>query len=126
MATGGRILHHLKRRLPDKRTTVLLTGFQAAGTRGRALQEGAKELRMHGQEVRVRAHVETVHGLSAHADRDELFRWLDGFQQKPGHTFAVHGEANGSDEFAAAVEERLGWEASVPRDGAEHPIGERS
>ena len=123
MITGGRILHHLKRRLPDKRTTVLLTGFQAAGTRGRMLQEGARELRMHGQKVRVRARVETIYGLSAHADRDELFRWLAGFQQKPGHTFAVHGEPNGSNDFVAAVEERLGWGASVPGDGATHAIG---
>jgi metallo-beta-lactamase family protein len=123
MATGGRILHHLKRRLPDKRTTVLLTGFQAAGTRGRMLQEGARELRMHGQKVRVRARVETIYGLSAHADRDELFRWLAGFQQIPGHTFAVHGEPTGSDDFVAAVEEHLGWEASVPADGSVHAIG---
>lgn len=122
MATGGRILHHLKRRLPDERTTVLLTGFQAAGSRGRALQDGAREVRMHGQEVRVRARVETIHGLSAHADRDELLRWLSGFQRKPQHTFAVHGESNASDDLVSVIEERLGWRASVPADGAVHPI----
>ena len=76
MAGGGRILHHLKTRLPDHRNTVLLTGYQAIGTRGRTLQEGAKEVKIHGKMVAVRAAVETVHGLSAHADQNEILRWL--------------------------------------------------
>ena len=76
MATGGRVLHHLRRRLPDARTTVLLVGYQATGTRGQLIQDGARSVRIFGEEVAVRAHVETVHGLSAHADADGLLRWL--------------------------------------------------
>ena len=77
MATGGRILHHLTQRLPDPRTTVLLVGFQAAGTRGRALKEGATALRMFGQQVPLRAVVECIDALSAHAGQDEILRWLE-------------------------------------------------
>jgi metallo-beta-lactamase family protein len=84
MATGGRILHHLRNRLPDPRTTVLLVGFQAAGTRGRSLQDGAAALKMFGEQVPVRARVATLHGLSAHADREETLRWLGGFRRPPG------------------------------------------
>ncbi|MCK5714300.1 MAG: MBL fold metallo-hydrolase, partial [Hyphomicrobiaceae bacterium] len=83
MASGGRVLHHLKRRLPDKRTTVLLCGYQAAGTRGRTLQEGAKKVRIHGKDVSVRARIETLHGLSAHADWKELIVWLSQFERPP-------------------------------------------
>ena len=92
MATGGRVLHHLKLRLPDPRSTVLLVGYQAAGTRGRSLQEGVSTIRIHGQDVPVRARVDTLDGLSAHADREEIFRWLAGFQTPPRHTYLVHGE----------------------------------
>jgi metallo-beta-lactamase family protein len=118
MATGGRVLHHLRARLPDERTTVLLPGFQAAGTRGRALQEGARTLRIHGEDVPVRAKVVTLDGLSAHADRDDLLRWLSGFRRPPRRTFVVHGEPDASRALAAAIERRLGWRASVARDGS--------
>jgi metallo-beta-lactamase family protein len=117
MAAGGRVLHHLKRRLPDHRTTVLLTGFQAAGTRGRALQEGAREVRMHGQNVRVRAQVETVHGLSAHADRDEIMKWLSGFQKPPKMTYTVHGETESAHGLAELIQSKLGWKATAAKDG---------
>src|SRR5947209_11939863 len=76
MATGGRVLHHLKLRLPDARNTVLLPGFQSEGTRGRALQDGARTVRIHGHDIPVRAKVEKIDGLAAHADRDELLRWF--------------------------------------------------
>jgi len=118
MASGGRVLHHLKRRLPDKRTTVLLCGYQAAGTRGRTLQEGAKKVRIHGREVKVRARVETLHGLSAHADWKELIVWLSQFERPPTKTFAVHGEASAAEAFVDAIREHLGWDASVAVDGA--------
>lgn len=109
MATGGRILHHLEKRLPDPRTTVLLVGFQAAGTRGRLLKEGAKMLRMHGQNIPVRAHVETIDGLSAHADQADILRWLSGFRRPPRRTFVVHGEPGQAEGLARAVADRLKW-----------------
>ncbi len=123
MAAGGRVLHHLKRRLPDHRTTVLLTGFQAAGTRGRALQDGARELRMHGQEVQVRAQIETVHGLSAHADRDEIMKWLSGFERPPKHTYTVHGEAESAGALADLIGKKLGWKAAAAGDGQTAVLG---
>jgi metallo-beta-lactamase family protein len=92
MATGGRILHHLAQRLPDERTTVLLVGFQSAGTRGRLLEEGTQEVKMLGRMIPVRARIEKIDALSAHADRDEIMRWLDGFERPPRVTYLVHGE----------------------------------
>jgi metallo-beta-lactamase family protein len=121
MATGGRVLHHLYQRLPDPRTTVLLVGFQAAGTRGQALQAGAATLRMFGEDVPVRAHVETIGGFSAHADEDEVTRWLATFPSPPGRTFLVHGEP-GALAAALARMERLGWPAHVPRHLEEVPL----
>ena len=117
MATGGRILHHLKMRLPDSSTTVLLIGFQAVGTRGRLLQEGAKLLRMHGEEVPVRARVETISGLSAHADQGDLLRWLSGFRRPPRQTFLVHGEPGQSAALAQTIAERLKWSVRPAVDG---------
>lgn len=117
MATGGRVLHHLKARLPDERTTVLLPGFQAAGTRGRALQEGVSHLRIHGQNVDVRAKVVTLDGFSAHADRDDILRWASGFQRPPRQVFVVHGEAVAAQALAETLRRRLGWNAAVARDG---------
>ncbi len=117
MATGGRILHHLQHRLPDERTTVLLVGYQAAGTRGRSLQDGAKTVRMFGAEVPVRARVETIHGLSAHADQQEILRWLGGFRRPPDRTYLVHGEPESVAGLATAIHDRYGWTVQVARDG---------
>jgi metallo-beta-lactamase family protein len=122
MATGGRILHHLAQRLPDPRTTVLLVGFQAAGTRGRALQDGAKELKMFGQLVAVRARVQHLDALSAHADREEILRWLRGFREPPRRTYVVHGEPEQCRALAAAVADRLGWRVAVAADGERVPL----
>lgn len=122
MATGGRILHHLKLRLPDRRTTVLLVGFQAAGTRGRRLQEGTPAIRIHGHEIPVRARIDTIDGLSAHADQSELLRWLRGFERPPNATYLVHGEPNAAETLAAAVEEHFGWEVRPANDGETVPI----
>src|SRR2546425_11006734 len=118
MATGGRVLHHLAQRLPDPRTTVLLVGFQAAGTRGRALEDGCRSLRLLGQEVPVRARVERIDALSAHADRDETLRWLGGFTRPPRQTYLVHGEPDGAAALAAAIRERYGWQGAVAQDRA--------
>ena len=122
MATGGRVLHHLKFRLPDHRNTVLLSGYQAAGTRGRSLQEGAREIKIHGQMVPVHAHVETVDGLSAHADQSEILRWLRGFKRPPRHTYVVHGETGPAATLAAVIQRELGWNASVAPDAMTVPL----
>lgn len=117
MATGGRVLHHLKRRLPDERTTVLLSGFQAAGTRGRSLQDGARTLRIHGEDVTVRATVVSLDGFSAHAGRDEILRWLGGFRRPPSHAYVVHGEAAAARCLTEAVREQLGWRIRPAANG---------
>jgi metallo-beta-lactamase family protein len=121
MATGGRVLHHLAQRLPDPRTTVLLVGYQPAGTRGWSLQNGAATLRIHGEDVPVKARVATISGFSAHADEEEITRWLDTFPSPPARTFLVHGEPPA---LAAARErmERLGWAAHVPAHLEEFPL----
>ena len=117
MATGGRILHHLKHYAPDRRNTILLAGFQAGGTRGAALQEGATELKIHGEYVPVRAEVASLGMFSAHADRDELMRWLGGFEQPPKMTFVTHGEPAAADALRHSIKERLGWPVRVPEHG---------
>ncbi|MDR2777367.1 MAG: MBL fold metallo-hydrolase [Rickettsiales bacterium] len=117
MATGGRILHHLAHYAPDNRNTIVLVGFQANGTRGRYLQDGKKELRIHGQNVRVAAEVVTLDNMSAHADSDELMSWLGGFTATPDRLFVVHGEEESSIALANRVESQLGWNATVPYYG---------
>ncbi len=117
MATGGRILHHLEQRLPDPQTTVLLVGFQAEGTRGRLLQDGVPHLRMHGRDIPVRARVESIHGLSAHADQKEIVRWLSGFQSPPGQTYLVHGEPHQAETLAETIRTEFRWNARPARDG---------
>lgn len=122
MATGGRILHHLKERLPDEHTTVLLPGFQVVGTRGRALQDGARSVRIHGQSIPVRARIETLDGLSAHADRDEIIRWLRGFTRPPRQVYVVHGEPHAARSLAELVRTQFGWNVQVAEDGATVPL----
>jgi len=115
MATGGRVLHHLARRLPDERTTVLLVGYQAAGTRGWSLQNGARTVRIHGEDVPVRARVAAVSGFSAHGDRTEIARWLDGAPEPPGRVFCIHGEPTALEANADRIRAR-GWDVQVARD----------
>jgi metallo-beta-lactamase family protein len=114
MATGGRILHHLAKRLPDSRSTVLLVGYQADGTRGRALQDGAQYLRIFGEQVPVRAQVVEIGQLSAHAGRSELLRWLSGFQAAPRQTFLVHGETVALNSFHDAIVNQFHWNVTIP------------
>ncbi len=121
MATGGRILHHLKRWLPEERATVLLCGFQAYGTRGRKLLEGAKDVRIHGKDVPVRARIDKINGLSAHADRSELLRWASALERPPKNTYLVHGEPKASEAFAHTLGERK-WNAMVAEEGARMEI----
>jgi len=114
MATGGRVLHHLARCLPDHRNTVLFVGFQAPGTRGQAIQSGAESIKMHGQEFQVRAHVETIENLSAHADYREIMGWLGKFPSPPRKTFVTHGELHAATALREKIGESLGWLAEVP------------
>jgi metallo-beta-lactamase family protein len=115
MAAGGRVLHHLMQRLPDARNAVILGGFQAQGTRGRALQEGAKTLRIFGQEVPVNAEIVEMGQFSAHAGKSELLRWLAGLAAPPRQTYLVHGETVAAQSLQAAIFERFKWKVAVAR-----------
>ncbi len=114
MATGGRVLGHLKAALPDSRNTVLFSGFQAEGTRGRRLLDGEPEVKIHGEMVPVRAEIAQLHSMSAHADADELMRWLSGFTRPPKLTCVVHGEPQAADIFADRIRRERGWPVVVP------------
>ncbi|WP_417461227.1 MBL fold metallo-hydrolase RNA specificity domain-containing protein [Kordiimonas sp.] len=119
MATGGRILHHLKHYVADRQNTILFTGFQAAGTRGRAMVEGARQIKIHGSYIPVNAHVENLDALSAHADCDEILEWLSGLQHSPKTTFVTHGEPEASAALAARIRDELGWHCEIPELGQE-------
>lgn len=115
MCNGGRIVHHLKHRLPDPKNAVLFVGYQSLGTRGRALVEGAKEVKIHGDRIPVRAQITSIGGLSAHADYQDLLRWLSGFHAQPQQTFIVHGEPQASQALQAHIKSELGWATHVAR-----------
>lgn len=119
MATGGRVLHHIAAMASDHRNTLLFSGFQAAGTRGRKLLDGAREIKIFGQWVRVNAEIAELPMLSAHADSDELMRWLSGFTKAPQRVFIVHGEPEASEALRERILRELEWEASVPLQGQE-------
>ena len=114
MATGGRVLHHLKAFAPGTRNTLLFSGFQAGGTRGSLIVGGAKSVRIHGEEIPIRAEVVALEHLSAHADADEILQWLHGFRQPPRHTYVVHGEPTAADTLRRRISVELGWPVSVP------------
>ena len=114
MATGGRVLHHLARWLPDPASTVIFAGYQAVGTRGRRLQDGEKQIKIHGQIIPVRAHIESISSLSAHADSSEIMRWLRGFTRPPRRTFIVHGELNSATALRDLIIKDLGWDVVIP------------
>lgn len=117
MATGGRVLHHLKHYAPDPRNTILFAGFQAGGTRGASMIAGADAIKIHGHYIPVRAEVRNLDMLSAHADAGEILRWLRGFKSAPRTTFITHGEPNASDTLRRRIEEELGWPCVVPDHG---------
>jgi metallo-beta-lactamase family protein len=114
MATGGRVLHHLEKALPDPKNTVLFVGYQAQGTRGRALIDGAPEVKIHGRLVPVRARIAKNDSMSAHADRGEILRWLGTLPEPPQHVYLVHGEPRPMDALKSAIERRFGWHCSTP------------
>ena len=122
MATGGRVLHHIAAFGPDHRNTLLFSGYQAAGTRGRKLLEGARETKIYGQWLPINAEIAELPMLSAHADSDELMRWLSGFQRAPRRVFVVHGEADASEALRERIQRELGWSVCVPLQGQEFEL----
>lgn len=117
MATGGRVLHHLKRMAPDRRNTIVLVGYQAGGTRGARLATGEKSIRIFGEDVAVSAEVAMLRGMSAHADAGQLMRWMAAMPHAPRKVFLTHGEPGPADILRQRVDRELGWTAGVPRLG---------
>jgi metallo-beta-lactamase family protein len=115
MATGGRVLHHLARLAPDSKNAILLAGFQAEGTRGRSLEDGAKTIRIHGEDVPVAAEVINLRQFSAHAGKSELLRWLSGLPAPPRQAYLTHGEPNASAALKAAIESAFRWRVALPQ-----------
>lgn len=114
MSTGGRILHHLFHRLPNKQDTILLSGYQAVGSRGRHMQEGHPFIKIFGEEVSVKAQIKTIDGLSAHADKDDLHQWLDAFEKAPKLTCIVHGEAPNAQALENYLVQEKKWNSLIP------------
>jgi len=117
MATGGRVLHHLRRTLPDPHNTILFVGYQSVGTRGRDIRDGAKSTRIHGEDITINARVESFDSMSAHADANEIMRWLKNFTRPPQLTCLVHGEAGPMDTLKARIERELQWTVKTPNQG---------
>lgn len=117
MMTGGRVLHHAIRILPDENATLVFVGYQAAGTTGRKIQDGAREVRIMKQEVPVRCHVEKIEGFSAHADWKAVLRWLSGLKQPPKMIFTTHGEPDAAAAMAEHIRAEFGWNVQVPTYG---------
>jgi metallo-beta-lactamase family protein len=117
MVNGGRILHHMIQRLPHPQNTVLFIGYQAEGTRGRQILEGAETVKMHGRQVPVGAKIENIQGFSGHPDSNEIIAWLMGFNRPPEKTFIVHGEPESSAALAQRIRDKFGWEVVVPQFG---------
>lgn len=121
MATGGRVLHHLALHAGNHRNMIILTGFQAPGTRGATLSSGAKSVRIHGQDVNVNAEVVQLQSASAHADASQLMDWLRTMPERPDQVYIVHGEMGPSDELRKRIKHELGWRAMVPEHGSTWP-----
>jgi len=124
MITGGRVLHYLERALSDKRNTILLVGFQALGTRGRMIQDGVNEVKIRGNFYSVKAKVESLPGLSAHADQSEIMEWLRHFKRAPRTVFLVHGEPQPADVLRVKIKSVLGWNCVIPRPMEEFELGD--
>jgi metallo-beta-lactamase family protein len=122
MCTGGRILHHLMQRLPDPRNLVLFIGFQSPGTRGASIKSGAKEVKMYGEIVPVRAQVAALEQFSDHADTPELLEWLRTFKDAPSQTYLVHGEPAAASSLQAAISQELRWRVGVAQYMQKVPV----
>jgi metallo-beta-lactamase family protein len=114
MATGGRVLHHLKAMAPNPRHHIVFPGYQVPGTRGGKLAAGATQVKIHGEYVDVKAQVSQLEGFSAHADAEGLMAWLRGFDSKPRQAFVVHGEPEAADALRMRIKDELGWSVHVP------------
>ena len=121
MATGGRVLHHLAHHAGNHRNMIILTGFQAPGTRGATLASGARSVRIHGQDVAVNAEVVQLQSTSAHADGGQLLEWLRTMPTAPDQVYVVHGELQASDTLRSRIQHELGWRAMVPEHGSTWP-----
>ena len=121
MATGGRVLHHLEQHVGNHRNMVILTGYQAPGTRGATLASGARSVRIHGHDVEVRAEVVQLESASAHADAQQLMDWMRSCPQPPSQVYVVHGELAASDALRIRIERELKWRALVPEHGSTWP-----
>lgn len=124
MCEAGRIRHHLKHNLWDSRSSIVFVGYQAEGTLGRKLVEGAQEVTLFGEKIKVNAQIHNLEGFSGHADRDGLLEWLGGFRQEPKHIFLVHGENDSKEDFAKTVKEQLGYEPVVVHGNSEYVLEE--
>lgn len=122
MLTGGRVLEYLKNYIGNKRNTILLAGYQAEGTRGRALQEGVHEIKMHGKYYEIEARVSELSSLSAHADQQEMIDWLLQFKHRPSKIFLVHGEPMVQEAFRVKIKDILGIETIIPVQNEEFSI----
>lgn len=122
MLTGGRILHHLKVYGKDQKSTLVIVGYQAEGTRGRAILDGAKQIKVHGEDVSIRCKVEFIESLSAHGDKDDILRWLKGFNRPPRKIFLVHGEPESTEALAIQIRESLHWNVYIPQYLEEVPL----
>ena len=121
MATGGRVLHHLALYAGNHRNMIILTGFQAPGTRGATLASGAKSVRIHGRDVEVNAEIVQLESASAHADANQVLAWLRTMRRAPDQVYVVHGEPGPSDELRKRIKHELGWRAMVPEHGSTWP-----
>ncbi len=126
MCDAGRVRHHLKHNLWNPKASVVFVGYQAEGTLGRLLLDGASEVKLFGEAIAVNAQIHNLQGFSGHADRDGLFKWLSGFQHKPQEIFLVHGEEDSKHEFAAYVKDHLGWDCNVVEGVSEFDLGENT
>ncbi|MBK6854707.1 MAG: MBL fold metallo-hydrolase [Burkholderiales bacterium] len=122
MATGGRVLHHLKTMAPDGRNHIAFPGFQVAGTRGAKLVAGATEVKIHGEYVPVKASVSQIEGYSGHADAQGLMHWMQGFTSPPAKVFVVHGEPGAADTLRLRIKDELGWNVQVPEHLSTHTL----
>jgi metallo-beta-lactamase family protein len=115
MMNGGRILHYLEAHIEDPKATIIIPGYQAAGTRGRMISEGADEIKLHGHYFKVKATIEHIHTMSSHADQSEILDWLSAITNKPTKVFIIHGEPHAAQVLRVKIQDQFGWPSYVPQ-----------